>query len=250
MPPPKPLQFDAVEPPKLGSDRSKPQSRPPAEGAEEDLVRAIQNGDQDAWRDLARRVLPRLYALCYRMMGRREDAADAAQAAMLRLLQVIGQYDGRSRFSTWAYRVTTNICISRLRSAKVRRASSLDAARDPNEGPGVGRSIEPEGREPDPGSSVEHSDAAARLVRAMRTLEPEQRAILILRDGQDLAYDRIAEVLGIGIGTVKSRLFRARGALREAMEEMGYSAGSPRGRTPDSEAAETEPDGDAIDSTG
>ncbi|MCB9841212.1 MAG: sigma-70 family RNA polymerase sigma factor [Phycisphaeraceae bacterium] len=243
MPPPKPLQFDAVEPHKQGGDRARPQTHRSAERTEEELVRAIQGGDQEAWRDLARRVLPRLYALCYRMMGRREDAADAAQAAMLRLLQVIGQYDGRSRFSTWAYRVTTNICISRLRSAKVRRTASLDGGRGPDPGAGSGRTMEPQGREPDPGSSVEHSDAAARLVRAMRTLEPEQRAILILRDGQDLAYDRIAEVLGIGIGTVKSRLFRARGALREAMEGMGYSPEASRGRDPGSGAAETEADG-------
>jgi RNA polymerase sigma-70 factor (ECF subfamily) len=102
-----------------------------------------------------------------------------------------------------------------MRSAKVRRASSLDAAADAGEG---GRGLGPQSRELDPRSGVERSDAARRLAAALAGLEPDQRLILILRDGQDLSYEHIAEVLGVGLGTVKSRLFRARSALRTALE--------------------------------
>lgn len=188
---------------------------------EEDLVRAIRSGDAGAWADLARRILPRVYGLCYRMLGRRDEASDAAQATMLRLVQVLEQYDARSRFSTWTYRVTANVCISRMRSAKVRRAVSLDGLSDAGDG---SREGPVQRREPDPRSGVERSDAAQRLGRALEKLDPEQRAILILRDGQDLSYEHIAGVLGVGLGTVKSRLFRARAALRAAMEAAAPEA--------------------------
>lgn len=183
--------------------------------SEEDLIEAIRGGDPGAWAELARRVLPRVYGLCYRMLGRREDAADAAQAVMLRLVQALDKYDSRSRFSTWAYRVTANVCISRMRAAKVRRTASLDGMGAGSEG---GRGPTPQSRELDPRSGVERSDAARRLAAALASLEPDQRAILILRDGQDLSYEHIAEVLGVGLGTVKSRLFRARSALRTVLE--------------------------------
>jgi len=160
-------------------------------------------------------VLPRVYGLCFRLLGKREEASDAAQAVMLRLVQVLGQYDARSRFSTWTYRVTTNVCISRMRSAKVRHTLSLSSA----EGADGEARYSPVGREPDPQRGVERQDAARRLGLALASLEPDQRAILILRDGQDLSYEHIAGVLEVGLGTVKSRLFRARTALRAAMEE-------------------------------
>lgn len=183
--------------------------------SDEELVVAIRGGEAGAWADLARRTLPRVYGLCFRVMGRRDEASDAAQAVMLRLVQVLDQYDARSRFSTWVYRVTTNVCISRMRSAKVRKTSSLDGVGGGEEG--RGRGVQPVGREPDPRVGVERMDAARQLGVAMAGLEPEQRAILILRDGQDLSYEHIAEVLGVGLGTVKSRLFRARTALRTAL---------------------------------
>lgn len=187
---------------------------------------AIRGGEAGAWAELARRSLPRVYGLCFRLLNRREDAADAAQAVMLRLVQAIDQYDSRSRFSTWAYRITTNICISRMRSAKVRKAASLDSLIDGQEG--TSRPIAPAGREPDPRLGVERSDAAKRLSVALAGLEPDQRAILILRDGQDLSYEHIADVLGVGIGTVKSRLFRARSALRAALDEADPQSGERR----------------------
>lgn len=189
---------------------------------EEELIALIRGGNPGAWAELAKRVLPRVYGLCYRMLGRREDAADAAQASMLRLVQALDQYDSRSRFSTWAYRVTANVCISRMRSDKVRRSTSLDGT------PGLGEysvAPVPQSRELDPGSGVERADAARRLAAGLASLEPDQRAILILRDGQDLSYEHIAEVLGVGIGTVKSRLFRARSALRAAFEGAGEGKG-------------------------
>lgn len=183
---------------------------------EEELVAAIRAGEAGAWAELARRILPRVYGLCFRLLGKREDASDASQAVMLRLVQVLGQFDAKSRFSTWTYRITTNICISRMRSAKVRQTLSLSAP----EGADGDARYSPIGREPDPRLGVERQDAARRLGQALANLEPDQRAILILRDGQDLSYEHIADVLGVGLGTVKSRLFRARSALREAMEEL------------------------------
>jgi RNA polymerase sigma-70 factor (ECF subfamily) len=200
-----------------------------------ELVDRIQSGESEAWADLARRYQHRLFTVCVRMVGNRDAAADLTQDAFVKILEGLVTFDGRSKPSTWMIRVTMNVCLSWLRSEKHRRHASLDAAGwgrgSGGEGPGSeGGDLRPglapgswrrsPAGEPGGASSIQRGERQALLSAAMDRLKPEQRAILVLRDVRDMEYEQIAEALGIPGGTVKSRLFRARAALREAMEQV------------------------------
>jgi RNA polymerase sigma-70 factor (ECF subfamily) len=203
---------------------------PEADAQELALVRAIQRGQTQAWSALLTRYQDRLFGVCYRMVGDRDMAADLTQDSMVKIIEGLSTYDGRSKLSTWMIRVTMNVCLSKMRSEKLRRHASLDAP----ERPGSGREARSAGdrledfreRELAGGSGVERDELRRVVAGALLRIAPEQRAILVLRDARDLDYDQIAEVLDIPVGTVKSRLFRARAALREAIESMaGRAAG-------------------------
>jgi RNA polymerase sigma-70 factor (ECF subfamily) len=196
---------------------------------EQALVKAIQRGDKAAWPELLTRYQDRLFGVCLRMVGDRDRAADYAQDAMVRIIEGLGTYDGRAKLSTWMIRVTMNVCFSRLRAEKLRRHASLDAQSNGyggHEGGGGGgrgrgaseRAVDFERREPAASDRVENEELRRLLAGALLRISPDQRAILVLRDSRGLDYEQIAEVLEVPVGTVKSRLFRARAALREVLE--------------------------------
>lgn len=162
----------------------------------------------------------RLFAICLRMVsGDRHAAADLTQESLLKIIQGLGGYDGRSKFSTWAIRVAMNVCLSYLRSSKVRKHAALDDGADTGFGEkaGLGQSLE-QGRELSGAEGVELVERRRRVAAALASIEPEQRSVLVLRDVQGLDYEQIGDVLQVPVGTVKSRLFRARLALRDAIE--------------------------------
>ncbi|HLO39682.1 MAG TPA: sigma-70 family RNA polymerase sigma factor [Phycisphaerales bacterium] len=195
-----------------------PSGKPPDEEVQDQtLVDAITRGEQGAWRLLLGRHQTNIYNLCVRLVGNRELAEDLAQDTLVKLVQNIGRFDGRAKFSTWLYRITMNVCLSRLRAEKVRKHSSLDdQPRD--DGPTAAAMLQ--GREPTSGQGVLTDERQQHILAALESLDTEQRSILLLRDTRDLDYDQIAEVLEVPVGTVKSRLFRARAALREALERI------------------------------
>jgi RNA polymerase sigma-70 factor, ECF subfamily len=209
-------------------DTAKRASIPIDDAREQALVKAIQRGDKAAWSELLTRYQDRLFGVCLRMVGDRDRAADYAQDSMVRIIEGLGSYDGRAKLSTWMIRVTMNVCFSRLRAEKLRRHASLDAHRNGyggHEGGGRSRGAAErapdfEQREPPAISRVENEELRRLLAEALLRISPDQRAILVLRDSRDLDYEQIAEVLDVPVGTVKSRLFRARAALREVLEAM------------------------------
>ena len=207
------------------------------------LVNDIRAGKPHGWTTLITRYQDRLFTVCLRMVHNRDLAADLTQDSFVKVIQGLDKYDGRSKLSTWMIRVTMNVCLSKMRSEKLRRHASLEAmgagggtgsAADAGRGDGehrafeladertaggvVGRVGEGELSE-EPG--VIHDEDRRRVLRALQLLEPDQRAVLMLRDAQGLEYDQIAEVLGVAVGTIKSRLFRARAALRDEMGRLG-----------------------------
>jgi RNA polymerase sigma-70 factor, ECF subfamily len=244
------LPLDSVRRKSPSGQAYPPPGSPEADAQELALVAAIQRGEQGAWSELLRRYQDRLFGVCLKMVGSRggrELAADCTQDAMVKVIEGLSSYDGRAKLSTWMIRVTMNVCLSKLRSEKLRRHASLDSMA---EGPGAGggrggrgRDAGPEGRsgydripelargggggesgvggEPGEGSGVEREELRRVLAEALLRVSPEQRAILVLRDSRGLDYEQIAEVLDVPVGTVKSRIFRARAALREVLEEMG-----------------------------
>jgi len=193
------------------------------------LVELHQQGDPDALGVLLRSYQRRIYSVCYRMIRDPEEARDLTQEAMVRIMEGLPSFDARARLSTWVIRVTMNLCISYLRKRKVRRQSSLDAVLDSDTGSAVvGRRLTGEG-EPQPGDRVEQQESRETVIRALEQIDPQMRAVLVLRDMHDLDYQQIAEVIESPVGTVKSRLFRARAALRDAIEEL--EAGACRSET-------------------
>jgi RNA polymerase sigma-70 factor (ECF subfamily) len=184
------------------------------------LVEAYRRGDAGALGELIRAYQRRVHAVCCRMVRNPADAADLAQDALVHVIEGLPGYDGRAALSTWIIRVTMNCCISHQRRQKPRRHQSLDEL--PPDAPiRAARAFEPggrPGREHPPEAGVEREELRAILLEGLRQLDPAMRAVLVLRDLQNLDYREIGEVLDIPAGTVKSRLFRARAALRAEAE--------------------------------
>lgn len=167
------------------------------------LVRAAQAGDRQALEQLLRAHQPRIYAICRRITGNEADALDATQEALISLVRGLARFDGRSAFSTWAYRVATNRCLDELRRRSRRPVVGLD-----ERGGEVVDHADPRATDP--------ADAAAdglEVDAALATLAPEFRAAVVLRDLCQLDYAEIAEVLEIPPGTVRSRIARGRAQL-------------------------------------
>jgi RNA polymerase sigma-70 factor (ECF subfamily) len=190
------------------------------------LVEAIRSGNTQAWPALISRHQDRLFSTCLRMVHNREMAADLTQDAFVKIIQHISSFDGRAKLTTWMIKITMNVCLSKLRSEKVRKAASLEALQDGARGtrtdPSRAMDFE-QAREQGTSSSVEAHEDQERVLAALRLLDPDQRAVLILCDCRGQSYEQISEVLGVAVGTVKSRLFRARTALRDAVESLDKS---------------------------
>ena len=173
--------------------------------SDEHLVKRFLAGDAGAFTELVGRHERRVYALCVRILGDRDDAADASQDAFLMVVRKLDQFRGDAAFSTWLHRVTVNVCYDHLRSAKRRPLlHRVDDDHPQETGPPI----------PD------HADAVADAhdVAAGLAAVPEDfRIALVLADIQDLPYDEIARVLDVPVGTVKSRVHRGRVALARAM---------------------------------
>ena len=183
-----------------------------------ELLEAYRDGDPEAIGTLLRSYQNRLYAICYRMVRHEETARDLTQDALIKVLEGIGSFDGRSALSTWIIRVTMNHTLSYLRKQKLRRHASLDRP-IPSQSSESSTSFSSilEDTEPSPAERIQQDQERARVVKALGQLDPAQKAILILRDMNDLDYQQIAEILDVPVGTVKSRLFRARLALRNLL---------------------------------
>ena len=187
------------------------------------LVERIQGGDSTAWGALLERREGQIYATCRRMVSDQEVARDLTQDVLVRLIEKIDTFDGRARFSTWMTRITMNLCISYLRKQRLRRHASLES---PVRGGGGGEAVGTLGgmieQDSEPGvlGGVQTGESARVVAAAMRAIEPDHAAMLTLRDVRGLDYAAIAEVLEVPVGTVKSRIFRARAALREQVERL------------------------------
>ena len=151
------------------------------------------------------------------MSGNEDDAFDLAQESFVRAWRNLGGFQFESSFSTWLFRLTSNICLDFLRARKRRAAVSLTMTDDEDE--------ETQLAVPDPGKTPEEAVIAAEdralLTRALNELPADQRQILTLRAIDDLSYAEIAEILQLQEGTVKSRLSRARAALRNKLLQIG-----------------------------
>ena len=182
-----------------------------------ELVGRFKEGDRDAYAEIVRRYQDRVFSLCVRMMGDREVAEEVAQDVFVARFRSLESFRGDAQLSTWIYRVAINHCKNRRlyrRRRKMERHEALEGEpRDAEDGPT--RQIADEG--PGADASLHAREASDVLRQALEQLDEEQRNIIVLRDVQDLAYEEIADILGLARGTVKSRLHRARASLAKVL---------------------------------
>ncbi len=194
------------------------------------LLEQHRAGDPKALSELLTSYQRRVYSICCRMVHDPERSRDLTQDVLLKVMNGLDGYDGRAKLSTWIIRITINTCLSDLQKQKVRQTASLD---DLSTGSSSSdRSVELPAsmggqRELSGAEVVELGERRVAVERALGGLDADARAILVLRDVQDLEYQQISEVLEVPVGTVKSRLFRARASFRTALEqEMARLSGT------------------------
>lgn len=177
---------------------------------ERELVNRSCAGDLDAFEDLVRIHQDRIYNLAYRITGNHEDANDAAQDAFVRAYQALSGFRRDAAFSTWLYRIATNAALD-----LVRRRPAIPPVELPADQPSAA----------DPAADVHRREVRRRVHAAVGHLPAEYRAVVVLRDLQGLAYEEIARVLHIPIGTVRSRLSRGREVLRAHLTDLVTAEG-------------------------
>ena len=187
--------------------------------SEEQLIRRAQQGDNVAFEELLLLHQKKVYNLCLRMSANPDDALDLSQEAFLRAWRSLGQYQFEASFSTWLFRLTSNICIDFLRRKKRRQETSLTESYDDSDD---GAEFSVPDAQPGPEQQAMTNETKIELARAMEQLSPEHREILQLRVIEDLQYEQIADILGVRVGTVKSRLARARLSFRKILKAGNY----------------------------
>ena len=169
--------------------------------AELDLVERSKGGDLTAFEELVVMYQKQIYNLSYRMMGSEEDACDMTQEAFLKAFKSIRKFNGKSSFGTWVYRIAVNVCIDELRKRK--RVKLYPVVHNDNPEDGSGKLITDTGDLPE--DRIERRETREQVQRAINRLAEEHRVMIILRDIQGRSYQEIAGILGLNIGTVKSR---------------------------------------------
>ncbi|MCI0641879.1 MAG: RNA polymerase sigma factor [Gemmataceae bacterium] len=173
---------------------------------------AAVRGCKEAQEELFRRYRQVAYRVAYRLLGNEADALDAVQEAFVKALTHLPSFEGRSSFKTWLLRVVSNASLDLGRQRGRREALSMDAM-----GPKSREEMEPLVL-PVPGQALEREDLRRQLQKALQQLPPAQRQTFVLHAEAELSYREVAEVLGISIGTVMSRLYYARQKLRALLE--------------------------------
>lgn len=193
------------------------------------LIKAAAQGDRLAMTRLLQTIQGPVFNTCLRMLSHPQDAEEVAQETLLRVVEHLKEFEGRSDLSTWVTRIAMNQSLTRLRQRKLRKTASLDAESGGSEdGPTLGQSLSDE-RELTGDSNVELAEDLTLLQEGIKALDEEFRGVIVLRDLQEMDYAQIAQVLNVPVGTVKSRLFRARAALRAWMEARQSMARVRRG---------------------
>ena len=190
--------------------------------SDEDLVRAVQSGDADSLGTLVARWEQPLFRFAFRLLQRTEDARDVCQETFLRILTRSERFRVGARFSTWMYQIALNLCRDQMRRRKRWRLLSFDGE---EAGPELrGRARTEEDGTANPGAALERDEQRRAILKALDTLVPEQREVLVLKEYEGLKFREIAEILGCPESTVKSRMYYGLTALKNALARQGVEA--------------------------
>jgi RNA polymerase sigma-70 factor (ECF subfamily) len=181
-----------------------------------DLVRRARAGDARAFEELAREAEAGLYRHVLRIVGAPDEADDVVQDAFISAWRSLAAFEGGS-FRAWLFRIATNRSIDLIRARRRRGELPLE----PSEDEAV-EWAEPAAEGPDPAELASRSEALAVVEEALRSVPAEQRAALLLRDVEGFSYEEIAQIAAVEVGTVKSRIHRARTAVRNVLVQRGW----------------------------
>jgi RNA polymerase sigma-70 factor (ECF subfamily) len=179
------------------------------------LISECLQGRTEAFGELVRRYQDRLYNTVFRLVDHAEDAQDVVQEAFLHAYQSLERFQGNSQFFTWLYRIAINSAISLKRKQRV--VMSVQRGRNPESA--LSEPLDAS-EFSQPGLALERAEQERRIQEALNRLSPEHRAVLVLKDLEDQKYETIAEILQVPVGTVRSRLHRARMEMRQVLKNQ------------------------------
>ena len=172
------------------------------------LVETIRGGDAEAFEQLVRRKTPKVYALCFRIIGNAEDAKDIAQLVFIKLWENLAKYDAAYAFDTWLYRMVTNVAIDFIRSRQTRDNAVNSTLRL------VRTTVDP-----DQALSIQRKEIEAVFNDVSAVLSPKQKTIFVMREMEDLPSVEIAKILGCRESTVRNHLFNARKLMQQQLQK-------------------------------
>jgi RNA polymerase sigma-70 factor (ECF subfamily) len=190
------------------------------ETEEAQFVARLVARDESAFNELVIAYERRVFALVFRMIGRREEAEDLAQEVFVQVFKAIDQFRGESKLSTWIFRIAVNLCKNRAKYLSRRKSNEQDDVHEMAERMAgeAGKGVTVAGVER-PDEMLEGVQLERIVKRAIEGVDPDFRHVLVLRDVEDMSYDEIAKITGLPEGTVKSRIFRARAQLKALVEK-------------------------------
>jgi RNA polymerase sigma-70 factor (ECF subfamily) len=183
------------------------------------LIKGYQSGDKEAFDKLVLENMKKVFNLCYRFVGNYEEANDCAQETFIKVYRSLGKFRFQSAFSTWLYRIAVNTCKNHLKSARyrnLRKTVSINGSMNSNEGETY--KIEIEDDTLSPSDVLDRKEKSEQIQSAIDSLSKEHKEVVVLCDVEGLSYEKIAEITGEKLGTIKSKLARAREKLREELK--------------------------------
>jgi RNA polymerase sigma-70 factor (ECF subfamily) len=184
------------------------------------LVKAFLAGESSAFNSLVLRHKDRVFNLCYRFLGEYEEANDCAQETFVKVYMSLKKFRFDANFTTWLYRIAVNVCKNRVSSKEYKRSKKVVRLDNPGNPENGTSSIEAKDKSLSPRDNLERKEKNMLIQKAIESLPDEQRAVVLLRDIEGLSYEEISNITGYNLGTVKSKLARAREKLREKLRGL------------------------------
>ena len=187
------------------------------------LIEQCRNGDSEAMEQLVIKYQNRIYNVILKICADPDDAAELTQETFVKVIENLNKFEGRSGFYTWTFRIAVNLTLNYCQRNSKLAFRSLDAEQDQQDDSNVKQVLKDflsDDSSPDPAAEVQSKELYRIAAKTLMGLDEAHRAVIVLRDIEGMSYARIAEVLGIELGTVRSRLSRARSKMRDILEDI------------------------------
>lgn len=189
-------------------------------GEDAKLIKAFKGGDKAAFDKLVLKHKNKLFNLCYRLLGDYQEANDSAQETFIKVYESLKKFRFQSAFSTWLYQIAVNTCKNKLKSSAYRQKKRMVSLDNPGSPDKSQPAMELQDETYSPVTELEKKERLRMVQEAINTLPTEQKEVVTLRDIEGLSYEEIVEITGFNLGTVKSRLARARLDLRKKLRSV------------------------------